>query len=70
MYYFFEKAIALCHNVTPVYESEEQNDDEEYELTEADQQSQQQVTYQASSPDEACILINSLSVFNLQHFCV
>jgi len=50
------KAIALCHNVTPVYESEEQNDDEEYELTEADQQSQQQVTYQASSPDEVALV--------------
>ena len=47
------QAIALCHNVTPVYETTgEQTEDEEIELTEADQQSQQQVTYQASSPDE------------------
>lgn len=41
------KAIALCHNVTPVYE-----DTEEGEETEADQQGQQEVSYQASSPDE------------------
>ncbi len=43
------KAIALCHNVTPVYEEE---DDEENLEVEADQQFQQKVVYQASSPDE------------------
>ena len=41
------QALALCHNVTPVYE-----DREDYDMTEADQQSQQTVVYQASSPDE------------------
>lgn len=42
------KAVALCHNVTPVYESTEGESQE----TEADMQSHQQVIYQASSPDE------------------
>ena len=46
------KAIALCHNVTPVYESDD-DDDDNYEI-EADQQFQQKVVYQASSPDEVC----------------
>lgn len=45
------KAIALCHNVTPVYEASGREDWEDE--AEADQQShQQKVTYQASSPDE------------------
>jgi len=44
------RAIALCHNVTPVYE-DSSNGDASYE-TEADQQSSQTVVYQASSPDE------------------
>ncbi|KAJ8302841.1 hypothetical protein KUTeg_019237 [Tegillarca granosa] len=48
------KAIALCHNVTPVYD-EQQNGDASYEI-EADQQSQQTVTYQASSPDEVALV--------------
>ena len=47
------KAIALCHNVTPVYETMGREDWEDE--TEADQQSQQQVTYQASSPDEVML---------------
>ena len=55
------KALALCHNVTPVFESG--NVDEE--ATEADQQSSlnhpghqgpQSVTYQASSPDEVALV--------------
>ena len=45
------KAIALCHNVTPVYDAVDASDSEQSD-TEADQQSQQRVTYQASSPDE------------------
>lgn len=45
------KALALCHNVTPVYENVEGSDTEQSD-TEADQQSQQHVVYQASSPDE------------------
>ena len=44
------RAIALCHNVTPVYE--DQGDVDTASETEADQQSHQTVTYQASSPDE------------------
>ncbi|XP_074644613.1 putative phospholipid-transporting ATPase IIB isoform X2 [Tubulanus polymorphus] len=48
------KAIALCHNVTPVYEEDEEggNDSE----IEADQQNQKRVTYQASSPDEVALV--------------
>lgn len=45
------RAIALCHNVTPVFD-ESQNSDVKSEDTEADQQLKQRVTYQASSPDE------------------
>ena len=45
------KAVALCHNVTPVFE---QTDTAESSEIEADQQNEQQVTYQASSPDEVC----------------
>ena len=44
------RAIALCHNVTPVYE-EGPNSEVEH-APEADQHSQQSVSYQASSPDE------------------
>ena len=42
------RAIALCHNVTPVYEGDGRD---EY-ATEADQQAQQSRQYQAASPDE------------------
>ena len=44
------KAIALCHNVTPVYEDDD-NEELENEQPEADQQ-MGEVMYQASSPDE------------------
>ena len=44
------RAIALCHNVTPVYENENGMDNSSE--TEVDQQSHQKVVYQASSPDE------------------
>ena len=47
------RALALCHNVTPVYEDSE-NSEAGYE-TEADQQIQQEVVYQASSPDEVSV---------------
>jgi phospholipid-translocating ATPase len=51
------KAIALCHNVTPVYESADGSEvASEQSDTEADQQSQQRVTYQASSPDEVALV--------------
>lgn len=47
------KAIAVCHNVTPVYEgSSDTSESSEQSDTEVDQQSQQRVSYQASSPDE------------------
>jgi len=45
------KAIAVCHNVTPVYESDT-SESSEHSDTEVDQQSQQHISYQASSPDE------------------
>lgn len=45
------KAIALCHNVTPVYEA--RGAATETEFAEADQDfSDDNRTYQASSPDE------------------
>jgi len=47
------KAIAVCHNVTPVYEAgSDTSETTEQSDTEADQQTQQRVSYQASSPDE------------------
>lgn len=54
------RALALCHNVTPVYE-ESDNSEAGYE-TEADQQSQQEVVYQASSPDEVALVTWTESV--------
>ncbi|CAH1785189.1 unnamed protein product [Owenia fusiformis] len=51
------KALALCHNVTPVYEEEEGDEDEEENIDiEADQHTQQKVVYQASSPDEVALV--------------
>lgn len=53
------KAIALCHNVTPVYESRANGASSEPESTEADQDfSDDNRTYQASSPDEVKDLVN------------
>uniref|UniRef100_H3A6R4 Phospholipid-transporting ATPase n=1 Tax=Latimeria chalumnae TaxID=7897 RepID=H3A6R4_LATCH len=50
------KAIALCHNVTPVYESRA-GVNGETEYTEADQDfSDENRTYQASSPDEVALV--------------
>ncbi|XP_059148843.1 probable phospholipid-transporting ATPase IIB isoform X1 [Physella acuta] len=49
------RAIALCHNVTPVFE-ESTNGDVKNDDTEADQQLKQKVTYQASSPDEIALV--------------
>ncbi|MFT7811527.1 putative phospholipid-transporting ATPase IIB isoform X1 [Arapaima gigas] len=50
------KAIALCHNVTPVYESRT-GVNGETEYTEADQDfSDDNRTYQASSPDEVALV--------------
>ncbi|XP_056597157.1 probable phospholipid-transporting ATPase IIB isoform X2 [Triplophysa dalaica] len=51
------KAIALCHNVTPVYESRANCASSEPESTEADQDfSDDNRTYQASSPDEVTLV--------------
>ncbi|XP_057210984.1 probable phospholipid-transporting ATPase IIB isoform X2 [Triplophysa rosa] len=51
------KAIALCHNVTPVYESRSNGASSEPESTEADQDfSDDNRTYQASSPDEVTLV--------------
>ncbi|XP_054984045.1 probable phospholipid-transporting ATPase IIB isoform X2 [Sorex araneus] len=50
------KAIALCHNVTPVYEAQARVAGET-EFTEADQDfSDENRTYQASSPDEVALV--------------
>ncbi|KAK7086284.1 ATP synthase subunit 9 [Halocaridina rubra] len=46
------KAIALCHNVTPVYEENSGSPVEES----GDIQSPRSVTYQASSPDEVALV--------------
>uniref|UniRef100_A0A915HRS1 Phospholipid-transporting ATPase n=1 Tax=Romanomermis culicivorax TaxID=13658 RepID=A0A915HRS1_ROMCU len=48
------EAIAICHNVTPVYENE--NETSNAEDTEADLQQKQEVSYQASSPDEVALV--------------
>ncbi|XP_053402729.1 probable phospholipid-transporting ATPase IIB [Mercenaria mercenaria] len=54
------QALALCHNVTPVYDDDKS---EETSLqVEADQQSQQTVVYQASSPDEVALVTWTESV--------
>ena len=57
------KALALCHNVTPVYESNLENTTIDELATEADQASEAivssvlgNVTYQASSPDEVALV--------------
>uniref|UniRef100_A0A3B1IPE6 Phospholipid-transporting ATPase n=1 Tax=Astyanax mexicanus TaxID=7994 RepID=A0A3B1IPE6_ASTMX len=51
------KAIALCHNVTPVYESLANGASAEPESTEADRDySDDNRTYQASSPDEVALV--------------
>ncbi|XP_028316949.1 putative phospholipid-transporting ATPase IIB isoform X4 [Gouania willdenowi] len=52
------KAIALCHNVTPVYESHANgNGERETESAEADQDYiDDNRTYQASSPDEVALV--------------
>jgi len=50
------KAIALCHNVTPVYEDSDP-DEIDLDQPEADQQIDRHVTYQASSPDEVCVVL-------------
>ncbi len=42
------RALALCHNVTPVYE----DNNLEIESPEADRELEAKVVYQASSPDE------------------
>ncbi|KAF7283909.1 hypothetical protein GWI33_022738 [Rhynchophorus ferrugineus] len=54
------QALALCHNVTPVYETNDKNDSGSIASeTEADQHIQastMEVTYQASSPDEVALV--------------
>lgn len=47
------KAIALCHNVTPVYED---GANPALDEAEADIQAMQNVTYQAASPDEVSLV--------------
>ncbi|XP_033124731.1 probable phospholipid-transporting ATPase IIB isoform X2 [Anneissia japonica] len=45
------KALALCHNVTPVYE-----DEDDSETVEADRDQNVNVVYQAASPDEVALV--------------
>lgn len=52
------QALALCHNVTPVYD-ETKSEETSFQV-EADQQSLQTVVYQASSPDEVSLLFLSV----------
>ena len=47
-------ALALCHNVTPVYENEDGEEAAESDVPEEDQGGK--VTYQASSPDEVALV--------------
>ncbi|CAL1295013.1 unnamed protein product [Larinioides sclopetarius] len=61
------RALALCHNVTPVYEEMESvcidtSDADGNCETEADQQSNQSFVYQASSPDEVALVAWTESV--------
>ncbi|XP_064467003.1 probable phospholipid-transporting ATPase IIB isoform X2 [Ornithodoros turicata] len=49
------RAIALCHNVTPIYEAAVPGSDNDGD-TEADQHSKQPFVYQASSPDEVALV--------------
>lgn len=56
------KALALCHNVTPVRKKEGASNDESMEDDVAHMEMESQIeetsediTYQASSPDEVCI---------------
>ncbi|GBM70525.1 putative phospholipid-transporting ATPase IIB [Araneus ventricosus] len=61
------RALALCHNVTPVYEETESVCIDTSEAggnceTEADQQSNQSFVYQASSPDEVALVAWTESV--------
>ena len=69
------QALALCHNVTPVYDDE--SSEETSLQVEADQQSQQKVVYQASSPDEVssdCYLLimytNGFQLSIVKHTCI
>ena len=53
-------ALALCHNVTPVYENENGEEAAESDIPESDQNAK--VTYQASSPNEVALEERSGSV--------
>lgn len=58
------KALALCHNVTPVAPNDDQQNDKQNDAPEADRNNliSQEVTYQASSPDEVALVQWSESV--------
>lgn len=57
------KAIALCHNVTPVYESRGPDSTDQ---AEAEQNYEDACrTYQAASPDEVSHLCNRVTSFSL-----
>ena len=52
------RALALCHNVTPVYE----DTDMQIDSPEADRDMEAKVVYQASSPDEVGLRIECLKL--------
>ena len=52
------RALALCHNVTPVYE----DTDMQIDSPEADRDMEAKVVYQASSPDEVGLRIACLKL--------
>lgn len=63
------KAVALCHNVTPVY------DEDDYDLESPEAERKDKVVYQASSPDEVLKLFyrhltSLLSLFSRQLFII
>lgn len=50
------KALALCHNVTPVFEDESSEQDQQSEADRQSALSRGVVTYQAASPDEVALV--------------
>eukprot|EP00094_Tigriopus_californicus_P003303 TCALIF_03178-PA protein Name:"Similar to ATP9B Probable phospholipid-transporting ATPase IIB (Bos taurus)" AED:0.14 eAED:0.14 QI:0/0.90/0.83/1/0.81/0.83/12/242/1157 len=50
------KALALCHNVTPVFEDESSEQDQQSEADRQSVLSRGVVTYQAASPDEVALV--------------
>ena len=60
------RAIALCHNVTPVYDLPANQTD--IMLLTAEERAACPVTYQASSPDEVCQIISRINALTVKPF--